>query len=83
MRSKEVRTNACRTVCGHQEPRDVRIRDADVRLLLLALRPELHCTTTVETPWPLPMCMSTKDTSPQMGELLELGQKETHNENRK
>lgn len=67
--------------CGFQETRDVRIREADIRLLL-ALRPELHSTTTVETSWPLPMCMSTKDTSPELGEVLELGKKETHNESK-
>ncbi len=72
---KEVRTDACRTMYGLLETRDVRIREADIRLLLA-----LH--STVETSWPLPMCISTKDTSPKMGEVLELGQKETHNESK-
>ena len=78
---KEVSTNACRTMCGFQETRGVRIREADIRLLL-ALRPELHSTTSVETSCPLPMRMSTTDTPPVMGEVLELGQKETHNESK-
>ena len=76
---KEVSTDACRTMYGLLETRDVRIREADIRLLL-ALRHGLH--STVETSWPLPMCISTKDTSPKMGEVLELGQKETHNESK-
>ncbi len=78
MRLKDLRTNACRIACEHQESRDVRIGQADCRLLL---RPELQCTTAVETSWPLPMCMSTGNTSPKLGEV-ELGQKETHNESR-
>ncbi len=51
MRLKDLRTNACRIACEHQESRDVRIGQADCRLLL---RPELQCTTAVETSCPCP-----------------------------